>query len=391
MRVLLTIVLLVAALPAIARADDAPHLARVMPPAGKVSVEEAIRTGVDFLVKNQNKNGSFGSSASENPYQLWCAVPGGHQAFRAATTAICWMGLQGAAYQPEASKAAQAKCLAWMVKNVRVKRAFNKQFYNVWSLGYGLRALSRALAVKAPGAKPDEIRATMREIIRAIDVYQSPDGGWGYLDFKVPAYKPTWSTPFTSATVLIALKRAEEQGLEVPAHIIKKGVALLWRMRTPDGNYVYSIDHKYRPQGLINRHGGSSLRNQGCNLALHLWDSRRMKTPQMAKSLQRYVEQNRFALAALRRPIPHESWYAVSGYFYLYGQQYAAVVLDHLDDAQRRLYWPKVVEFTLKSRQTDGSYWDYPTYNYHKYYGTGFALMTLTRCPKKIARTLAPK
>ena len=55
------------------------------------------------------------------------------------------MGLQSAQYQPEASKKAQEKCLAWMVDHVRVKRAFANQFYNVWSLGYGLRALSRAL------------------------------------------------------------------------------------------------------------------------------------------------------------------------------------------------------------------------------------------------------
>jgi len=375
----------------VATAEDAPNLAKKMPPAGNVSVEAAIRGAVDFLVKNQNKDGSFGRAASANPYQLWCQVPGGHNAFRAATTALCWMGLQSAQYQPEASKKAQEKCLAWMVDHVRVKRAFAKQFYNVWSLGYGLRALSRALETNAPGAKPEAIRATMREIIKALDVYQSPDGGWGYLDFKVPAYKPSWSTSFTTATVMIGLKRAEVQGLEVPPHMFEKGVKLLWRLRTPDGNYVYSIDHKYYPHGLINRHGGSSLRNGTCDVALLLCGSGKMKKANLRASLQRYVEQHRIAIAGMRRPVPHESHYAVSGYFYLYGQQYAALALDHLGAADKRLYWPKVVEFTLKSRQHDGSFWDYPTYNYHKFYGTGYALITLTRCPEDIAATAARK
>ena len=97
-----------------------------------------------------------------------------------------------------------------------------------------------------------------------------------------------------------------------------------------------------------------------------------------------------FAVAGVRRPIPHESWYQVSGYFYLYGHMYSAMVLQQLDDEDRKLYWPKVVEYTLKCRQPDGSFWDYPTYGYHKAYGTGYALMTLGRCPQQIAAKLDP-
>ncbi|MEM8883091.1 MAG: prenyltransferase/squalene oxidase repeat-containing protein [Planctomycetota bacterium] len=374
-------------------ANDAPHLANTMPPTGKVSVDEAIRGGVEFLVANQNANGSFGKFASANPYQLWCHVPGGHMAFRAATTALCWMGLEQSDYKTEASKKAQAKCLAWMVKNVRVKRAFPQQFYNIWALAYGMRALAMALDAKSPGATPEEIRATLRDIHKALQIYQSPDGGWGYLDFKVPAYKPSWSTSFTTGTVLIALREAEEQGLEVDPKMVKKAVALLWRLRTPDGNYVYSIDHKYAPFSRINRHGGSSLRNQTCNLALYYYDrGDKMHKQQLRDSLQRFVDQHRFAIAGVRRPIPHESWYAVSGYFYLYGQQYSALVLDELEEKDRKRFWPAVVEYTLKTRQKDGSFWDYPTYDYHKYYGTGYALMTLAKCPTAIAAKIdAPK
>lgn len=103
------------------------------------------------------------------------------------------------------------------------------------------------------------------------------------------------------------------------------------------------------------------------------------------------MDSHRFAVAALKRPVPHESWYAVSGYFYLYGQQYAAVVLEKMPEADRRRFWPAVVRFTLKARQSDGSFWDYPTYDYHRYYGTGYALMTLSRCPEAIAETIEPE
>jgi len=381
---LATLVLLLAG-PALA--EDAPHLANGLPPAGRVSVDEAIRGAVDFLVKNQNEDGSFGRAASPVRFQLWCDVPGGHMAFKGASTALAWMGLRRSPYQTDASKAAQARCLAWMVDHVHVKRAFPEQFYNIWSLAYGLRALAMALETKAPGAEPEKIRETMRAILKTLGVMQSPDGGWGYLDFNVPARKPSWSTSFTTATVVIALKQAEEQGLAIPPGMVDKAVRLLWRLRTPDGNYVYSIDHKLAPFSRINRDAGSSLRNPTCDLALFFYDrGKKMNRAQLASSIQRLVDQHRFAIAGVRRPIPHESWYAVSGYFYLYGQQYAALALDQLDGKEQRAYWPDIIRFTLKTRQPDGSFWDYSLFGYHKFYGTGYALMTLSLCPAEIAR-----
>jgi hypothetical protein len=373
---LFALALLLAAGPV--RASDAPHLANIMPPAGRVSVPEAIEGGVHFLAANQNKDGSFGHHTLGRTYELWCHVPGGHQAFKAATTAICWLGLNDAPFQPDASRKAQARCLFWLTNNARVKRPFPQQFYNVWSFAYGLRALGQALRTKAPGADPEAIRATMESIIKALDIYQSPDGGWGYLDFRVPAYKPSWSTPFTTATAMVGLFEARRAGVEVPQRLIDKAVKLLWRSRTPEGNYLYSVSHRWHPGGRINRPQGSSMRNQACNLGLHLFD-KKLDEARLRHGLQQLIDNHRFAIAGVRRPRPHESWYAVSGYFYLYGQHYASLVLERMPEKDLRLFGPKVVEAVLKTRQLDGSFWDYPTYDYHKYYGTGYALIALSR------------
>jgi len=80
----------------------------------------------------------------------------------------------------------------------------------------------------------------------------------------------------------------------------------------------------------------------------------------------------------------------VSGYFYLYGQMYAAMALERLGEEDRARFWPGVVESVLKCREPDGSFWDYPIYGYGKAYGTGYALMALGRCPPAITRTLGP-
>lgn len=365
----------------VAGAGDAPTLAKFTPPAARVSVEEAVRAGVDFLVKNQNRNGSFGHDTIGRDYELWCDVPGGHMAFQAATTALCWMGMRDAPYQPEESKQAQERCLGWLAKNAAVKRAYGEQFYNIWAYGYGIRALAEALKGGAPGADRETIVATMGRILKGLDTLQTPDGGWSYLDFEAPLQKPTSSNSFTTATVLLGLYEARQAGVEVPQKMIDKAVKYLWRNRTPDGNYWYSIGWQYHPAGQINRPQGSSMRNQSCNLVLHLFDPERMGRAEMLTGLAQLRDNHRFAIAALRRPVPHSSWYHVSGYFYLYGYQYAALVLDQLTDADRQEFWPFVAEAILKTRQPDGSFWDYPTYDYHKYYGTGYALIALSRCP----------
>ena len=94
----------------------------------------------------------------------------------------------------------------------------------------------------------------------------------------------------------------------------------------------------------------------------------------------------RFAVAGLRRPRPHESHYAVSGYFYLYGYSYAAQTLPHLERLDRKRFAREIVKGVLKARQLDGSFWDYPLYGYHKFYGTGYALMALSRCKECSAK-----
>ena len=374
-----------------AAGEDAPHLALRPPPAARVSVAQAVEEGVRFLVARQNADGSFGEHVSGRNYELWCDVPAGHMAFRAATTGLCYMGLASAtACQTEASRAAQARCLAWLAANARVGRASGAQLYNIWAFAYGLRALAHALRAQAAGAPEAAVRAAAEGIVSDLAAYQSPDGGWGYYDFRYQTARPAWSTSFTTATVLIALHEAREAGLAVPSAVVEKGVALLRRIRTPDGNYAYSIEWRWRPKGLINRVQASSMRNQSCNLAIALFDPS-FPRADLARGVRDLAAHHAFAVSGLRRPVPHESHYLVSGYFYLYGQMYAAMVLERLPAEEASGLWPGVVEAILKAREPDGSFWDYPTYGYHKYYGTGYALMALARCPAGAAAPPPPR
>jgi hypothetical protein len=70
----------------------------------------------------------------------------------------------------------------------------------------------------------------------------------------------------------------------------------------------------------------------------------------------------------------------VAGYFFYYGHYYAALCADQLDADRARGYKEQLAAIIIPLQEKDGSWWDYPLYDYHQAYGTAFALMTLARC-----------
>src|SRR5688572_30219611 len=53
------------------------------------SIDQAIADGVAFLVKSQNEDGSWGTGLETRGWEVYSKVPGSHDAFRVATTALC--------------------------------------------------------------------------------------------------------------------------------------------------------------------------------------------------------------------------------------------------------------------------------------------------------------
>jgi hypothetical protein len=70
----------------------------------------------------------------------------------------------------------------------------------------------------------------------------------------------------------------------------------------------------------------------------------------------------------------------VAGYFYYYGHYYAALCVEELSSELAKPYRKALAGLLLPLQEKDGSWWDYPLYDYHQPYGTAFALMTLQRC-----------
>jgi hypothetical protein len=360
----------------------APKLPPVSTPTA-AEIEESLNRGVKFLIDDQNKNGSWGSVERTKDLNIFAPVPGAHHAFRSAVTSLCLSALLELEPERDDVKETIDRGEAWLLDNLpKLRRADPVAIYNVWGHAYGIQALVR-MYKRYPDDKErlEQIAEQIKIQYDLLDRFESVDGGWGYYDFRAGTKKPaTDSTSFVTAAVLVAFDEARDIGIAPPMKLVKRGVASIKRQQKPDFSYLYGEYMKYVPMNSINRPGGSLGRSQSCNLALRLWGDKQITDKVLTTWLDRLFARNGWLSIGRKRPVPHESWFAVAGYFFYYGHYYAALCIEQLPEDQQHDHKAHLATILLKIQEKDGSWWDYPLYNYHQQYGTAYGLMTMKRC-----------
>lgn len=348
-------------------------------------LEGSIRKGVDFLVKSQNKNGSWGGPTKTKGLNIYAPLPGAHHAFRMGTSCLALTGLLDSGDRRAEVLASIEKAEKWLLISLpRLRRADITTTYNVWGHGYALQSLS-ALAIRE--GVSDEQREIYKKAAQsqldAMVMYQDIDGGWGYYS-KIATGRPSGgSMSFTSAAVLVGVYDCQQAfGISLPEKRLKLGVKSIQYQRNPDFSYSYAHGHKMRPRYPINRPGGSLGRSQSGNAALRLFDDPRVTDKVIIEWLDKLVKRNGWLDIGRKRPRPHETHFAVSGYFYYFGHYYAARCIEVLPESEQVEWQAKLARIIIDKQESDGCWWDFPLYDYHQPYGTGFALSTLVRCRK---------
>jgi hypothetical protein len=370
-------------------ATTGPKPPPIQPPK-REEITAAIRRGLDFLLDDQRPDGSWGGPENSKSMNIYAPPPGAHDAFRTGVTGLVIMALIEA--QQQASDAQRPKIDAaidrgerWLFDRVpHLRRATPDAIYNVWGHAYAIQALVR-LYNRAAGdadrqARLKQLCASQADMLRR---YSFVAGGWGYYDFVAGTQTPgDASNSFVTATCLIALHDAKSIGIDFPERLTNKAIASIHRQQYPDFSYAYGEYLELEPMMLINRPGGSLGRSQVCNLCLRLYGDPRVTDEVIETWLDRLFARNGWLSIGRKRPIPHESYFYVAGYFYYYGHWYAAQCLDLLPAAKRPHFQDYLAHILLPLQERDGSWWDYPLYNYHQQYGTAMAVMTLVRCQK---------
>lgn len=370
-------------------ATTGPKPASITPPDAK-QITAAIRRGIQFLLDDQRPDGSWGSPENTKGLNIYAPPPGAHDAFRSGVTGLVLMALMEA--EPHVSEEqrplmsnAIVRGEQWLDEHLpHLRRATPDALYNTWGHAYSLQALVR-LYDRATGnavrqARLKKLAADQVDMLRR---YSFLAGGWGYYDTLVGTQIPgDSSNSFITATVLIALRDAKSIGSDFPDRLTKKALASIHRQQYPDFTYAYGEYLELAPMHLINRAGGSLGRSQVCNLALRLYGDQRVTDEVIETWLDRLIARNGWLSIGRKRPIPHESHFFVAGYFYYYGHWYAAQCIELLPPDKRSHFQDQLAHVLLPLQEKDGSWWDYPFYNYHQQYGTAMAVMSLVRCQK---------
>ncbi len=357
-------------------------------PPSETEVHAAIERGVDFLLEVQMKHGAWGSAHRTKELNIYAPVPGSHHAFRTAVTSLVLMSLIESKEQFDGQRltdieAAIDRGQAWLLEHADdLRRAEAEALYNVWGHAYAIHAIVR---LHKRAEKDEELQARLITLLEyqvdRLRRYQSINGGWAYYDMEAHTRRPSSSSiSFTTATALVALQEAEKLGVQFPEKRTQQAIDSILRQRFPDFAYSYGEYLKMSPRYGINRPAGSLGRSQACNLALRLYGDELVSDDVLRTWLDRLYARNGWLSIGRKYPVPHESHFAVAGYFYYYGHFYAAMCIEQLPAAERPYFQDHLAHILLPLQEKDGSWWDYPLYNYHQQYGTAMAISSLVRC-----------
>jgi hypothetical protein len=167
--------------------------------------------------------------------------------------------------------------------------------------------------------------------------------------------------------------------------LVRKAIDSINYQRTPDFSYTYSFNHRMRPRSDINRPAGSLARSQACNAALRVYGEKAVTDEVLTTWADRFLAREGFLSNVRKRPVPHEGAFRIAGYFYYYGIYYFTESVKLLPKEAHAAYAKRLAAILLERQEKDGSWWDYPLYDYHQAYGTGYSLMALAWCRDTLA------
>ena len=358
----------------------AAGMGRTPAPVTAARVRAAIRRGTAFLCRSQNDDGSWGSHdpVVVDDAQLGFDMLdfGCHDGVRTGCTAICAKALLRLPRRTAAEEAALRRAVRVLLSTRKLAYDPGNAF-NVWGYAYNLDFLAALYRHPFGRSYRREIRAVVPDLVAGLRRMQVAEGGWAYY---TSVMLEGASISFTTATVLLGLLDARDEGFAVPEGMIADAGKILKTMVLPDKNVIYGTYLKYAGDHYLEDlgHGG---RTQVTGLALHRFDGSYTAADLADRSRDYFENVDYVAVIGNKRIIPHrDAPHNISGYFLYYGLYYGAEVMALLgDEGADPERWDKLARIVLERQEGNGSWWDTLCYGYGDKWGTGFALMCLER------------
>ena len=357
-----TLATLAAVIAVMQLASTPPTLTALAEPEKLPPVAELIAHAVKQLVDMQEDGGQW---PYEGVYRVNRAIPVG---YRVGGTSVVATALLFAAPDDAAAKAAVAKALAFVLKELddplmapSVQDAYDVR---IWGQAYALEFLCHVRATNQAGDHAMDVSQWIRKLVETLVAEEIAGGGWNYANHSRHA-------SFVTAPVTQALLFASGMGEKVPAEVLDRARIALTDSRADSGAFVYS--GKTRPSA-DTRLPGSAARSAACEATLLLLGAGSQEATQAAiDAFAIHWEQ----LEKRRKQTgTHEGEYNIAPYYFYYGHRYAAQAIELLPPEKRPAGRERLLRLILKTRDDDGT-WNDRIFPRSRNYGTAAIVLAL--------------
>ncbi|MEO0480922.1 MAG: prenyltransferase/squalene oxidase repeat-containing protein [Planctomycetota bacterium] len=189
-------------------------------------IQGAIDRGLSYLVRAQNRDGSW-------------RYAGGHGSYPIAMTALAGMALLGngstptrGRYQREVQRAKD-----FLLRSVDEEGLIStptEERRSMYGHGFATMFLAQVYGMEEDPVERERIRLTLEGAVELIDRAQSAEGGW--------LYRPDSVGDEGSVTItqVQALRACRDAGITVPRQVIDDALAYIEKSANPDGGIRYS-------------------------------------------------------------------------------------------------------------------------------------------------------
>lgn len=287
----------------------------------------AITKGLEFFVKTQNKDGSWGTQNLSG------------------ATALGLMSFMLQGHVPGEGKygEATAKAIDFLISVEKNGYFHHEKDRGMYEHGLALLALSEAWGQ----SQDPRIRPALKRAVNTTLNAQNHEGGWRYTP------RPSTADTSCSAMQIVALASAREAGIAVPEKTIQRAVDYITACEVRStGGFTYQLAAG-APLG------GANLARTACStLALMLSDQH--KHPATRGGVAYIAAQSDLVF----EDVGH----------YHYAHYYAVQAMYQAGDKYFNKWFPKISAALLKKQNEDGSW---GPHNRPSHVDTGFSILTL--------------
>ena len=189
-------------------------------------IANAIKGGIRYLVRTQNRDGSWRGSGSYGVYPT-------------SMTALAGMALLGSGSTPTRGQHWRSvrNAADFLVRSAQPSgliTAMAEEGRSMYGHGFATMFLAEVYGMEEDAARQRKLHDVLTKAVQLIVRAQSSYGGWYYTPDS------SYDEGSVTVTQLQALRACRNAGISVPVKAIKEAVAYIRKSANPDGGIAYS-------------------------------------------------------------------------------------------------------------------------------------------------------